>query len=65
MACERTHVDDTSYRRLVVKEKKHGSGALIKSGQKLLGSTICDLLPLVPCHSLSGLCEQALELVLH
>ena len=25
MACERTHVDDTSYRRLVVKEKEaHG-----------------------------------------
>ena len=47
------------------RKKKHGSGALIKSGQKLLGSTICDLLPLVPCHSLSGLCEQALELVLH
>ena len=22
MACERTHVDDTSYRRLVVKEKE-------------------------------------------
>ena len=37
----------------------------ILSAQNSATVAVRDLLPLVPCHSLSGLCEQALELVLH